>query len=130
MNRYLSLMIGFCVMVLSSCNDDIKTTTFKIDSMTDSTLVAKIDGRNITFDIKNAKFDNGFVMPDDSVVVHYVGDMREGKVMAALIRLVPKMGNIVDAVYDPSKELKTIPMSEEEKKAFDRGIEYARRLKK
>lgn len=117
-------------MVLSSCNDDIKITTFKVDSMTDSTLVAKIDGRNITFDIKNAKFDNGFVMPDDSVVVHYVGDIREGKVMAALIRLVPKMGNIVDAVYDPSKELKTIPMSEEEKKAFDRGIEYARRLKK
>lgn len=95
--------------------------------MTDTTLVSKIDNRDITFDLKKAKYDNGFVMPGDSVVIHYVGDLRDGKAVAAIVRLVPKKGNVVEAVYDPSKELKTAPMTKDEEKSFDDGIEYARK---
>lgn len=98
--------------------------------MTDTTFIAKIDGRDITFDIKNTTYDNGLVMPDDSVTVHYVGDLRDGKVTAALLKLLPRKGNVVDAVYDPSKELKTAPMTEEERKTFNEGIEYAKKHKK
>lgn len=94
--------------------------------MTDTTMVAKIDGRDITFDLKQAKYDNGFVMAGDSVTVFYVGDLREGKVKAGLIRLIPRKPHVVDVKFDDSKELKTKTMSDEETKAFDEGMEYIR----
>lgn len=131
MNRYLTLIICLVTVVFfNSCREEIKTTAVKIESMTDTTFVSKIDGRSITFDIKKAQYDNGFVMSDDSVVVYYVGDLRDGKVIAAVVRLIPKKGNVVDAVYDPSKDLKTAPMSEEEQKSFEKGIEYTRKHNK
>ena len=94
--------------------------------MTDTTMVAKIDGRDITFDIKQAEYDNGFVMTGDSVTVFYVGELRDVKVKAGLIRLVPRKPHVVDVKFDDSKELKTKPMTEEETKAFDEGVEYIR----
>lgn len=94
--------------------------------MTDTTMVAKIDGHDITFDIKQAKYDNGFVMAGDSVTVFYVGNLRDGKVTAGLIRLIPCKPHIVDVKFDDSKELKTKTMTEEETKTFDEGVEYIR----
>lgn len=94
--------------------------------MTDTTMVAKIDGHDITFDIKQAKYDNGFVMAGDSVTVFYVGNLRDGKVTAGLIRLIPRKPHIVDVKFDDSKELKTKTMTEEETKTFDEGVEYIR----
>ena len=41
--------------------------------MSDTTFVSVIDGHHITFDIKKATFDNGFVMAGDSCEIHYIG---------------------------------------------------------
>lgn len=125
--KYLSIIVCATLLFLASCNsEELKTTSVKVNGMTDTTMVAKIDGHDITFDIKQAKFDNGFVMTGDSVTVFYVGNLRDGKVKAGLIRLVPRKPHIVDVKFDDSKELKTKTMTEEETNAFDEGVEYIR----
>lgn len=85
-------------------------------------MVTRIGDYKITFDTKHAKCDNGMVMAGDSVVVHYVGDLKEKKALAALIRLIPPQGNIIKAGYDPTKELKTAPMSDEDAKKLDKFV--------
>ena len=59
---------------------------------------------------------------DSSVVIHYIGNLRDKKAKALLIRLVPKQGTVVEAVYDPSKELITDqnPMPEEQVKKLEK----------
>lgn len=93
--------------------------------MSDTTLVAQIDKYDIVFDTKKARIDNGAVMIGDSVTVHYIGDLREKKARALLLCLIPKKGTVVEAVYDPSKELKVKeePMSDEQIEAIEK---YAR----
>lgn len=85
-------------------------------------MLVAIDKYDIKFDIKKTRYDNGAVMKDDSVVIHYTGDLREKKARALLVRLVPRKGTVVKAVYDPSKELITDqnPMSEEQVKKLEK----------
>lgn len=95
--------------------------------MTDTTFVSVIDGHNITFDIKKATFDNGFVMAGDSVEIHYIGALSDDPVKVALIKLIPKKGHVVNAVYNPNKKLETAPMSPEEQKSLDEGVDFAKK---
>ena len=95
--------------------------------MTDTTFVSNIDDHRVTFDIKQATFDNGFVMAGDSAVVHYIGSLSDDPVKAVLIKLIPKKGHVVDAVYDPNKKLETAPMSPEEEKSLEEGVEFAKK---
>lgn len=97
--------------------------------MTDTTFVSNIDGHKITFDIKKAEFDNGAVMEGDSAVVRYVGNLSDEHVTAVIVKLIPKKGRIVNAVYDPNKKLETSPMATEEVKELEKGIEYAKKHK-
>lgn len=90
-------------------------------------MVSNIDGHKIDFDIQKANFDNGAVMEGDSAVVRYVGDLSDGHVLAVIVKLIPKKGHVVEAVYDPNKKLETAPMSKEEQKRFDEGIEFAKK---
>lgn len=84
-------------------------------------MIVKIDDYDINFVTKQAKYDNGAVMPGDSVVIHYVGDLREKHAVAAIVRLIPKPGRIVEAGYDPTKPLKVSDQSltDKEKKDLD-----------
>ncbi len=95
--------------------------------MTDSTFVSNIDDHKITFDIKKATFDNGAVMEGDSAEVRYVGNLSDEHVLAVIVKLIPKKGHIVNAVYDPNKKLETAPMSADEQKKFNEGIEFAKK---
>ena len=121
------LALAFVALLLSSCQEKIQTTTVKVKKTTDTTMVATIDKYDITFDVKQARCDNGAIMAGDSVVVHYIGDLRDKQAKALLLRLIPKKGTVVEAVYDPSKELKTKPMTPEEQKQFEEGIEFAKK---
>ena len=40
---------------------------------------------------------------------------------------MPQKGTVVEAKYDPSKELLTKPMTPEEQKEFEEGIEFAKK---
>lgn len=95
--------------------------------MTDTTFVSVIDDHRVTFAIKQATFDNGFVMAGDSAVVHYIGSLSDDPVKAVLIKLIPKKGHVVDAVYDPNKKLETAPMTPEKVKSLEEGVEFAKK---
>lgn len=94
-------------------------------NINDTTAVVKVDKYDIVFDTKQARFDNGAIMQEDSVTIHYIGDLRDKKAKALLVRLMPKKGTVVEAVYDPSKELKVKeePMSDQQVEAIEK---YAR----
>lgn len=95
--------------------------------MTDSTLVTIIDDHQVTFDYKQATFDNGFVMAGDSAVINYIGSLSDEPVKAVLIKLIPKKGHVVNAVYDPNKKLETAPMTPEQQKQLEEGVEFAKK---
>ena len=106
MKKILSFLTVLTIVVgLTSCEEKIKTTRGVVKRLTEKELIATIDKYEIKFDITKAKEDNGALMAGDSVVIHYIGDLREKQARALLMRLIPKQGTIVEAVYDPSKEL-------------------------
>ena len=106
MKKILSFLTVLTIVVgLTSCEEKIKTTRGVVKRLTEKELIATIDKYEIKFDITKAKVDNGALMAGDSVVIHYTGDLREKQARALLMRLIPKQGTIVEAVYDPSKEL-------------------------
>ena len=128
MKQLLSFIICLvAVLSFCACGDKIKSTKVSIQKMTDTTFVSNIDGHKITFDIKKAQFDNGAVMEGDSATVRYVGNLSDEHVVAVIVKLIPKKGHIVNAVYDPNKKLETAPMTKEEQKSFDEGIEFAKK---
>lgn len=117
------------LLVVCSCQKEIKHCSGNIKSLNDTAFVVAIDGYDISFDTKQARYDNGFVMPGDSVHISYVGDLREKKVKAAMVHLVPKPSKVVDAVYDPTKELKTSgeALTEEEQVNRQKFLENAKK---
>ena len=129
MKKFLSVIIVCFVALLAfnACGDEIKSTKVSIQSMTDTTFVSVIDDHRVTFDFEQATFDNGFVMAGDSAVVHYIGSLSDDPVKAVLIKLIPKKGHVVDAVYDPNKKLETAPMTKEEVKELEEGVEFAKK---
>ena len=129
MKKILSVIIVCFVALLAfnACSDEIKSTKVSIQSMTDTTFVSVIDDHRVTFDIKQATFDSGFVMAGDSAVVHYIGSLSDNPVKAVLIKLIPKKGHVVDAVYDPNKKLETAPMTPEKVKSLEEGVEFAKK---
>ena len=129
MKRYLSLsFLLSSLLLVSSCREELKSCSGHIKEMTDSTMVVVTGGADVEFDIHGVRYDNGLVMVGDSVGVHYVGDLRSRKARAALVRLVPQP-RIVDAAFDPSKELETReePVSDEEREAAEKFIRESRK---
>lgn len=133
LNKNMKKIIGVvsvavAMIAATSCQEKIKTTMACIKNVNDSTMVVDVDKHIIVFETKQAKFDNGAVMAGDSVVVRYIGELKKKKAKALLVRLMPKKGTEVDAVYDPSKELKVSeePMSEGEKEAIKKYVESGR----
>jgi len=126
--KNLTAFLLCCAALLAvSCHRrEIKVCSAVVEQMTDTTMVTKIGSYSITFGTRQARYDNGAVMAGDSVIVHYVGDLKERHATAALIRLIPPKGNVVEAVYNPDKELETTPMSDEDAKKLD---EFVRKVK-
>ena len=123
MKKQLLFLTMVVTLILTSCSSEkIQKTSGKVKDIKDSTMLVAIDKYDINFDISKARFDNGAVMKDDSIVLHYIGNLRDKKAKALLVRLVPKQGTVVEAVYDPSKELITNqnPMPEEQVKKLEK----------
>lgn len=116
---------AIAMMSVTSCQEKIKTTKGQVKRTSDTTAVVTIDKYDIVFDTKQARFDNGAIMQEDSVIVHYIGDLRDKRAKALIVRLMPRKGTVVEAVYDPSKELivSDEQMTDEEIKSLEK---YAR----
>lgn len=106
-------LVAALALTLAACSDKPKSCTGVIKSMTDTTLVANTEGRDATFNITKARMTNGAIMPGDSVQMYYIGDPDDKDAKALVIRLIPHPGTVVNAVYDPKKELLTKPKEKE-----------------
>ena len=102
---YKVLVTALAMLAVTSCQEKIKTTTGLVRRVSDTSAVVVVDKYDIVFDTKKARFDNGAIMHEDSVTIHYIGDLRDKRAKALLVHLIPKKGTVVEAVYDPSKEL-------------------------
>ena len=93
-------------MVMSSCQqNELRECRGVVTGITDSTLTAVIDGDTVQFEARDMRLTNGVMMPSDSVKINYIGRL-EGQAKALTGELIPKT-RIVDAVYNPEKELET-----------------------
>lgn len=127
MNKSLGTIAFLGILLtISSCKDKLQTTNAEVKKLTDTTFVATIDKYDISFDSKDARYDNGAIMEGDSVTIHYVGNLRDKKVKAMLVKLLPREGNIVEVKYDPTKDLKTKEISPEELKKLKEGVKYSK----
>jgi len=127
-----TLLLALACGALHSCREDIKTCAGKIKELNDTVMVASIGDYDIAFDIRKAECDNGAVMLDDSVTVHYIGDLKDRKARALLIHLMPQPSRVVDAVYDPSKKLEVSEraLTDEELKAARQFVKDAKAARK
>ena len=116
---FVFICILSLVATLTSCEEKIQKCRAAVKEMNDSAMVTKIDKYDIKFDTKQAKFMGGAVMPGDSVVIDYVGDLRDKTAKAVIVSLIPPKPNYIEAGYDPSKKLETSPMSKEEVKEME-----------
>ena len=107
------------VLLIQSCRKEIKICTAKVSEVKDSTeMLTQIGDYEIKFDIKDARFTHGAVMQGDSVRINYIGELSKREAKALVVYILPKPGNVVDAVYNPDTELKTREMSEEKRERF------------
>lgn len=97
------------VFVFFSCSDEIKTCEGRVKDVNDSVMVVKISDYEVSFDTKDLRYINGFVIANDSVVMHYVGNLRSKKVKGLLVRVIPAKGKIVTVGEKATQELVTRP---------------------
>ncbi|MDO4159420.1 MAG: hypothetical protein Q4D41_03070 [Prevotellaceae bacterium] len=129
MKKSLGFLIVFSLLALMfSCGrEEIKICKGKVKSATDSLIVAQLGDYEIKFDAKQAEYTHGAVMAGDSVRINYVGDLKTKRVKAVIVYLIPEQGNVVDAVYDPNKELKTAPMDEAKRKDLEDFVKLSKK---
>ena len=104
----VTLLAGL-LSLFSSCGSDneLKESLAVVKSMTDSTIVATVDGSDATLITTDVRIANGAYMPGDSIRLHYVGRLSSGEAKALLISVIPQASRVVTAGFDGSKELKT-----------------------
>ncbi len=100
----------FCIACcLCSCQREGECRVL-IVSITDNTLVASSDSKEITFDITQTVYTNGAVMSGDSAVIDYKGDR------ALSIRFIETEGRVIelDELRNSDDALLTKPVTDEE----------------
>lgn len=131
MKKIFGFIIAFfAVLLLSvSCRKVVKDkTSGLVDEITDSVMVLKIGDSKVHFDITSAVFTHGVVMYGDSVIVDYIGDLKEKRALAEAIFLIDRPSPIVEIKHgeiDSTKELLTRPADEGEIEEFDNLIRLA-----
>ena len=121
------LAMSFCIC---SCEKKIQTTKGKVRNIkTDSTMVLSIDKYDIEVDTRYVRYPNGAAMAGDSVVMNYIGDLRDKKVRALILNLIPQKGNYMEIGFDPSRELKTSEktITPEQQQQTDAFMEMSKR---
>ena len=113
---FISLTLCSIVAALTSCSGkpELKEAKAVVKSMTDSTVVATIDGEEAMLVTKDVRLVNGAYMPGDSVVLHYVGSLSSGEARALLVVLIPRSSEVIEGGVDTSRELKTADVSAEQ----------------
>ena len=113
---FISMTLCSLLAVLAACGGkaELKEAQAVVKSMTDSTMVATIDGEDATLVTKDVRLVNGAYMPGDSVRLTYVGSLSSGKARAVIVTLIPKPSEVIEGGVDDSRELKTADVSAEQ----------------
>jgi len=130
MKKIVTLITLAALLTAAGCRRaEIKSCSAFVEEISDTAMTGRIGDYKIAFNIQKARYTNGAVMAGDSAVIHYIGDLRSKRVVAAVIRLIPPKGTEIKAGYDPAKELKTAPASKESVSRFKEFVneEKARR---
>lgn len=143
MNRNMKKLIGFLFAVVAgllltvSCRHKMEhgETRGLVDEINDSSMVVKIDGSKVKFDITVATFTNGVVMYGDSVIVYYIGDLSMKRALAENIYLLERKSNVIEIPKTPVKrdtivELRTKPADPKDVAKSKRGVMAAKRYAK
>ena len=136
-------LIGFLFAVVAgllltvSCRHKMEhgETRGLVDEINDSSMVVKIDGSKVKFDITVATFTNGVVMYGDSVIVYYIGDLSMKRALAENIYLLERKSNVIEIPKTPVKrdtivELLTKPADPKDVAKSKRGVMAAKRYAK
>lgn len=110
------MLLCALLLGLSSCGgkSELKEAAAVIKSMTDSTVVAIVDGDDATLVTTEVRIVNGMYMPGDSVRLYYVGRLSSGEARAMLIALIPQRSQTISIGVDTSRELMTIEPEEKQ----------------
>lgn len=111
------IFVLMSVLVYASCSDEIKTCEGRVKEVNDSVLVMKISDYEVSFDTRDMRYANGFVIAHDSVVIQYVGSLRSKKVKGLLVRVIPNKGKVVTVGADADKKLETRPFESDSARA-------------
>ena len=121
--RKLIGCIIFCSLLtlLPSCSgkQELKEALAVVQSMTDSTVVATVDGSDATLVTTEVRITNGAYMPGDSIRLYYVGRLSSGKARAMLIAVIPRPSEVIGAGVDLTRELKTASPEEQEQQTSE-----------
>ena len=117
----ISLALCSILAVLAACSGkpELKEAKAVVKGMTDSTVVATIDGEEATLVTKDVRLVNGAYMPGDSIRLTYVGSLSSGKARAVIVTLIPKPSEVIEVGMDESRELKTADISVEEQETSE-----------
>ena len=110
--KVIKHLLSFALLggMLASCQQNVEVTAGRIKSIdTETSMTLQVGEYEVEVNTSNAIYSNGSVLPKDSVNVFYVGNIREKKIIAVDVALVPPPPAWVENKVDTTKELITAP---------------------
>jgi hypothetical protein len=110
MKKHFLLIFSACMMLFafSACNKkEVKETKGVVKEINEVFMVLSNEGQeDLRIEMTpEVKFSHGAVMANDSVLVIYVASSKENQ--AAVIQLIPRIGEEIVVGHDDSKPLET-----------------------
>ena len=128
MKKLFSFIVALAsIACLTSCEEKVQVSKGKVKRMTDSTVTVTIDKYDIVFHAKEAHFANGALIPGDSTIVSYIGNLRDKEAKALIFELIPPKGHYIEPGYDENKKLETAPMTDKEKRDMDEFVRLSKK---
>jgi len=93
------LMSALCLLSVSSCREkqllnvrgEVKSVEIHKDTLIALTLSLNNGGDSLVFNLDNARFQNGVMLPKDSVIVDYIE--HHDTLKALVVTVLPKVNN-------------------------------------
>lgn len=116
MNKSICLFACACFlgsMVLTGCKKELKNVrgvvkTVIIDNDTLRSLTVMNGEDSIVFHLEDARFNNGLMVPRDSVIVDYI-DGKNDTARALVVTVLPAAAKPIDLKDNKRKDLLTAP---------------------
>ena len=105
MKKFIQLsliFLGVALTTLSGCSSkpqlkNLRVMVYSVNTHADTLIdfTGVQDGDSLKFNLAEARFNNGLMMPGDSVIVDYI-DGDDDMKRAMVVTILPKKSNIID----------------------------------